>query len=93
MKFKALSKHIVNGSTLVAFGLTVLSFSYLLFDKGYFILSGIIALCSMWFGFWGFYEFVFVGFISKKQFFEDDNKYSNKDNNNAKQKKKSKRKQ
>ena len=77
-KFKHLSRYAVNGSTLIAFGLAVLSLAYTLWDNGHPILANIIAVCSMWFGFWGAYEFIFVGLFSRRPFFEDEGGNSNK---------------
>ena len=77
-KLKPISLHIINGSTLMAFGLAVLfaSFEVLKISN----LSGLIGIGSaIWFLFLGVYEFAIA--IRFREFFDEDCKhYHNKDN-------------
>ena len=67
MKFKSINKHIVNGSTLMGFGITILFLSKEIINDHNII--GIWGLGGgIWFSLLGLYE-LFISVVSKK-FFE-----------------------
>src|SRR3989344_2945414 len=76
-KLKPLSLHMVNGSTLMAFGLAILFVAFEVLEIS--SLSGLIGIVSaIWFLLLGVYEFAIV--VRFREFFDEDCKhYRNKE--------------